>query len=625
MIEFYCATCKSYKESKNIDKNTNKCLTCKANLNKKFQKYKKTTSIKEKKILNDAMVEFNNSYIKHECKIFWSKKGNVPIFNKRCAQYNEDCEYLSGDVRPVFPEEQLLLEILLKNKQKVLGKSVWYTKGRKYIIDGKKVMIPRKELMENDIELVKKEYTRREKEINYNEFDTVIKEFCKLNEERYRDILNEAIDNIKRVSDNYESNEMFISFSGGKDSTVVDSLVNRAIPYSKVKKIFGDTTLEFDYTYEYIQRIKEENNSKKYSKLLTAKNNRDDFYQLCDIVGPPSRVMRWCCTYFKTTPISDRIDRLFKDKKKILTFYGIRRNESQSRSKYDMETDSPKISKQRVFSPIIDWFDFDVWLYILSSKIDFNKAYRLGYARVGCWNCPNNNDWDMFLSMIHMPELSKKWRDTLMSFAIKTNKEDPVGYVENNFWKARQGGKGLAIAENAILNYQPCVTEVSTYSYQLTKTISESLYNLFIPFGEIDKNRGNKHKGEVFIISSNGEPSIRLQGRVGTDLLKIQIIDIKGMGGISKKIKNIEDAKRKIDCQLVKYQNCVSCSGCKSACKYDAISVTNKTTFNELTGNYEITVNYKIDEAKCVRCGECIDHYGSGCYMKKILRTKKGI
>ena len=97
-------------------------------------------------------------------------------------------------------------------------------------------------------------------------------------------------------------------------------------------------------------------------------------------------LIRWCVgrTIFKTGFISKRIDSTFKNKKNVRTYYGIRRNESKSRRSYSREDDSPKISKQKVSSPIIDWIDYDIWLYILSSGIDFNDAYRKGYTHVGC-------------------------------------------------------------------------------------------------------------------------------------------------------------------------------------------------------------------------------------------------
>ena len=133
-----------------------------------------------------------------------------------------------------------------------------------------------------------------------------------------------------------------------------------------------------------------------------AKNREKNFEDLCKIVGPPSRVMRWCCTVFKTGAIQKTISSAFKNKTNILSFQGIRHNESASRSKYDRESQSPKIAKQTVFSPIIDWIDYDVWLYILTTGIDFNYAYRLGWSRVGCWCCPNNGGWSEFLAKVHV-------------------------------------------------------------------------------------------------------------------------------------------------------------------------------------------------------------------------------
>lgn len=105
-----------------------------------------------------------------------------------------------------------------------------------------------------------------------------------------------------------------------------------------------------------------------------------------------------------------------------MTFYGIRKCESVSRSKYNRIEDnaeSIKIKKQVVASPIFYWKDIDIWLYMLGENIDFNDAYKLGYDRVGCWCCPNNNDRAAFLSRIYMPAESTKWRDFLVDFAKK--------------------------------------------------------------------------------------------------------------------------------------------------------------------------------------------------------------
>ena len=93
--------------------------------------------------------------------------------------------------------------------------------------------------------------------------------------------------------------------------------------------------------------------------------------------------------------------------------------------------------------PIIDWADFDIWLYIKYKKLAFNNAYKLGYRRVGCWCCPNNSIWSELLTAVYYPELYDKWQQALYDFAKKTNKTDIVDYIENDKWKARKGASGL--------------------------------------------------------------------------------------------------------------------------------------------------------------------------------------
>ena len=138
-----------------------------------------------------------------------------------------------------------------------------------------------------------------------------------------------------------------------------------------------------------------------------------------------------------------------KEKEKILKeFYvgKIGRNEicrkynistqtlSSWRSKYDRDSDSSKIAKQKTVLPIFEWTDFDVWLYILTKGIDFNQAYRLGYSRVGCWCCPNNSDWSAFLSSIYMNEEFNAFKSTLYKFAKKVGKEDWKEYIDTGKW-----------------------------------------------------------------------------------------------------------------------------------------------------------------------------------------------
>jgi phosphoadenosine phosphosulfate reductase len=384
-----------------------------------------------------------------------------------------------------------------------------------------------------------------------------------------------------------------------------------ALETRKVIHIYGDTTLEYPTTGEYIKKFKNENPE---TPMLVAKNKDQEFNNLCEVVGPPSRVMRWCCTVFKTGAITKKIEQSFKEKKSILTFYGIRRSESYSRSKYDRESDSPKISKQLVVSPIIDWFDADVWLYILANKISFNDAYKQGFSRVGCWCCPNNSLWSEYLSGIYMSSQYNTFKDILYKFAKKVGKEDWKEYIDTGKWRARQGGNGLEYSKRAIINFKPCVLEEDSYNFDLIRPIDDNLYNLFVPFGRVDFSLGNKRLGEVYIISNHTKkPILKLSGRTGTFTLKITVLERVGVFKIPKFTESY------LKNQLTKYQTCIACSACQSVCKFNAIRI-----FNELPGQVSnSTINYCIDANKCVNCLECVTHFDGGCYMKKVLRTKK--
>lgn len=567
----------------------------------------KTTSASDKCTQPDCNCELTTV-----TSIFWCNHCNVPSFYSVCPCCGNDCNYIASDLRPVFPEERLLLAILLEEENlfKYIDKSVWCSNSN-YIIDGKKKKISVKKLNGLPLDVLrqyKSIYEENVRKIDYSFFDQNVDIFIRVNAIRYNEIVDEAISFIQRYKDLFSIEDMFVSFSGGKDSTVTSQLVNKALGTNKILHIFGDTTLEFPYTLEYKKRFNK-NDESIGVRVLTAKNREKNFEELCEIVGPPSRVMRWCCTVFKTGAIQKTIASAFKNKTSILSFQGIRRSESLSRSKYDRESESPKISKQTVVSPIIDWIDFDVWLYILTTRIDFNDAYKLGYTRVGCWCCPNNGGWSELLSKIHMYDEYQHWHNQLVKFAEAIGKPDPENYVNEGGWKARQGGNGLAAAQKSVVSFEPCATEENAFNYELQRPISDELYELFKPFGYINKELGNKRLGEVYVLNRSGKVVLVLQGRIGKTKLKVIIKDIH-----IAKARTLAVAESKVQCQLTKYQMCLRCKACESVCKYDAISVK-----VDGTGN----VIYSIDNDRCKRCTECVSHFNAGCYMRKVLGIKR--
>lgn len=558
----------------------------------------------------------NNRTELYSTEIYYCEKCNTPVFDRVCSNCGSICKKIGSDLRPVFAEERLLLEILLEKPFCFAGKSVWCVGANNYLIDGVKKRFNfiefRKKNPMKIIEQLNKYSQDNKKYVDTDFSNDHIKSFININKIRLNAITDEATQYIKKISSKYEITDIFVSFSGGKDSTVTSHLVMSALGTERIIHMYGDTTLEYPTTSIYINEFKQLH---KKTPILIAKNNDQDFQNLCNVIGPPSRVMRWCCTIFKTGAITRKIEQVFRNKTRLLSFQGIRRMESLARSKYERDTDSPKISKQVVSSPIIDWSDFDVWLYILSNNVLFNNAYRQGFSRVGCWCCPNNSSWSEFLSSIYMNNEYSKFRNLLYSFAQKIGKDDWQAYIDEGKWKARQGGNGLEHSKNAVITFKPCALDENSINFTLSKEISENLYELFKPFGIINFEIGNKRLGEVYVLSrKTSEPILKLIGKIGKKELKVTIVN-----AVSP-FKNIKEIKDLVKNQIVKYQTCIGCTYCQSVCRFNALKVINLQKGQVNTDS----ILYTIDENKCVGCLECVKHFEGGCYMKKVLRTKKG-
>ena len=551
-----------------------------------------------------------------ETSIFYCNHCKAPSFESKCSICGSDCKKVGSDLRPVFPEERLLLEVLLGEPFKFAEKTVWNVGSNHYIIDGEKKNIQYKDLREKNkaedvIEKLNFYKEQNQKYVNgFYESETV-RNFIAINKNRLNLITYEAIEYIRNIAKDKDESEMFVSFSGGKDSTVTSDLVYNALSDKKIIHIYGDTTLEYPTSEIYIKRFRQNHPD---IPLLTAKNKDQDFNNLCEVIGPPARMMRWCCTVFKTGAITKKIESTFKNAKTLLTFQGIRRNESTSRSKYDRDSNDSKIKKQISANPIIDWLDFDVWLYLLSNKVDFNDAYRLGFSRVGCWCCPNNSGWSEYLSSIYMNEKFNKFRDILYKFARQVGKPDWKDYIDDGEWKKRQGGNGLEISKKSVVSFKPCALEENTYNFNLTKPISEDIYKFFKPFGKLNFDMGRKALNEVYVLNrKTNMPILRLSGRIGSDVIKIAVV---GEHPAFTQKKIIEMLLKN---QINKYQTCIGCTYCEAVCRFGALKVFNKEKGNVSNSS----IYYEIDDNKCVGCLECVKHFQNGCYINKVLRIKK--
>lgn len=543
-------------------------------------------------------------------EVYWCDECKVPVIQETnradrgiCPMCGKHMKYMSADLRPVFPEERLLLEILLgKEPHEYKSKSVWASNNR-YYINGHAVSLPSKLFQETNVDDIVAKMEKHKADNTYDFFDQNIEKFVLANQQRLHYLKDEAYAFIHEAAKKFDEEHIVLSFSGGKDSTVTADIVIKALSNPSLVHIFGDTTLEFPSTIEYANRYREEHDQAIFQ---IAKNREQNFMDVCEDIGPPARMMRWCCSMFKTGPITRVINSLYRNQQ-ILTFYGIRKAESVSRSKYNRiedDAESVKIQQQTVASPIFFWKDIDIWLYILAEKIDFNDAYRLGYDRVGCWCCPNNNSRAQFLSRIYMPVQSKRWREFLINFAKKVGKPDPEVYVDTGKWKARQGGNGLAAAGDVKIKFTNCTTEEHAKIYRLVRPFDDDLVGMFVPFGRVAPELGQKLLNEVLV----------LDVKSSVPILSIQPFSQDGYEyAVKIRTMNVADheaLQRMVGYQVRKFNACRKCLKCESLCRAGAISIVGDS--------------YYIDPAKCVHCKMCVTpkYLDGGCMMDKYLRTK---
>ena len=543
-------------------------------------------------------------------EIFWCERCKTPIIQTSTQADKGTCpickgktKYMSADLRPVFPEERLLLELLLQKKpHEYIEESVWASNNR-YYVNGKSIAIPNGLYNAVDTDEIINLLNKNKYKNSYEHFDKHMATFVMANQDRLNYLIDEAHSFIRNAALKFPEERIVVSFSGGKDSTVTADLAVKALSNPSLVHIFGNTTLEFPSTIEYAHRFRDAHPDAIFQ---IAKNDEQDFYDVCDDIGPPARMMRWCCSMFKTGPITRVINSLYRSQQ-ILTFYGIRKSESVSRSKYNRIEDSAdavKIQQQTVASPIFFWKDIDIWLYLIAENVDFNDAYRLGYDRVGCWCCPNNNQRAQFLSRIYMPEQSKKWRDFLVGFAKRIGKPDPEVYVDTGKWKARQGVNGLASANDVKIKFTNCTAEEHAKIYRLVRPFDDELVGMFVPFGRVAPELGKKILREVIV----------LDHRTNVPILSLQPFNQDGYDyAVKVRTMNVadhDDLQRMVGYQIRKFNACRKCLKCESLCRVGAITINN--------------FGYYIDPQKCVHCKTCMTakYLDGGCMMDKYLRTK---
>ena len=193
----------------------------------------------------------------------------------------------------------------------------------------------------------------------------------------------------------------------------------------------------------------------------------------------------------------------------------------------------------------------------------------------------------------------------MIDFAIKIGKPDAEVYVDSGKWKARQGGNGIAAAEDVKIRFTNCTTENHAKVYKLNRPVDDVFLNLLTPFGKVAKELGRKLINETIIIDM----------ATNIPILSVQPFSQDGYEyAVKIKTMNVakhDDLQRMVGYQVRKFNACRKCLKCESLCRFGAISIVGD--------------EYHISESKCKRCKMCVTakYLDGGCLMDKYLKTKE--
>lgn len=238
--------------------------------------------------------------------------------------------------------------------------------------------------------------------------------FKKLNLEKKIEYSNKVIVNALK-----QSNNQTISWSGGKDSTVVLHLILKYAP--KIPVIFVDIECLFPETRKYVNKL-----AKIWKINLTVvKSENDDFNSVTQKYGFPifsknissnverairtgnirnqlsnfekflvyhkAKISSKCSQYLLETPCKLKEKELNCD----LKFVGLRALESMARVELWADYGDIYIVKKyfgenkpiKKCNPISIWTEDNIWDYINLHNIPICDIYKKGYERNGCWTC----------------------------------------------------------------------------------------------------------------------------------------------------------------------------------------------------------------------------------------------
>jgi len=436
------------------------------------------------------------------------------------------------------------------------------------------------------------ELVRELKPVDLEELTEVNRPFLQKLEEEAKEYIKEREEEFKE-----KTSFVMVSYSGGKDSQVVLDLVFQVLHVGEFLTLFTDTGMELPPTYEVVKETEEFYRKKNPEFSIKRAKNPNETLDLWKKFGPPSRMLRWCCSVYKIAPQLRYLEEEAKKEGKrltsVLTYEGTRADESLKRSTFERTSPGQKIFKEINVRPILHWNSLEVFLYILTKKLPLNKLYRYGFRRVGCGVCPFASPWSEFLLWNFFKEEVKDFVEVVLNYAENIGvkgEEEKKEYLRRGLWKERSGGLGLDT--DVKVEVLEALTEVSA----VVENNRENFLEWLKVLGTVEVLENSESvKGEVFI--ENRPVPFELKKRD------------KGFEVTFKNLDSDQKLRKRLRGVINKSAFCVHCVGCEVECPFGAL-----TTYPEV----------KVKTESCTYCGKCIDFIDTGCYMASSSSSSFG-
>ncbi len=387
----------------------------------------------------------------------------------------------------------------------------------------------------------------------------------------------------KRVLLSTRIDRFIASFSGGKDSQVVLDLVTRAIPSTAFEVIYSDTGYELPPSLELYEEVKRYYGERFPSLKFSIARNHESVFNYWDKIGTPSDTHRWCCSVMKTAPLYRMLKVDGNKQARVLTFDGVRAEESTRRSTYERIGKGVKHSTVVNASPILNWSTIEIFLYLLGHNLPINPAYRKGVTRVGCVICPFSSEWNEMVVRNYYYDAIRPFLCRIETNVKKLDIPDPKEYIVSGNWKRRAGGRDMT--PDAKINIVSIKPDLVIEIYNLHKNITTWFPAVGI-FNGNSKHGNIKFNGNVFNYSV----------KTLTDKIVITFPSATADALFIGLVKRA----------LYKSTFCINCEACEVECPTGALSILPEA---------------KIDLTKCIHCHKCLTFHELGCIVAHSLKT----